>query len=562
MIRGISDYADDNKTALELSTAGSVRRLAAGNAASFFKLQIHNRYVKDFIEKRRGEAAGHEPKDNQLEISGEPLNFEELVSQIDANLRQLSPALKYLSPSHYIPTPRIIRSEPIIEPRSVEKRDIPIDVRDALKTKRRLYINVPPTFPDNSVPWVIARDLLTLELEGKQVVPIVVDGNVVGPPKRTIELSAQHQFFEFNRDNYQYVFIINSLPLNSRTKTDFLLKQISLHSDDYFIFVVRQGKELKARNDFISASGADNWDLANIPFLEIAAFIKANFQMAAPEAEVAALKLSQTFKRFGLFAHPSYFAGIPPNSLVALLQANRRVELIQLATDGFLTFLVAQDRATIQLSRTTRANFLQQLAVDLNVEKRAFTPVTLAAAVAEFAEEFDFEIDPLVWTSAFFEKGILINVDGAVRFGLPFVEHYLLARALSNDPALAQKYFQYEIDSVDMATFDLYCELGPSAKLIDSIISPLVKFLDDCDNRRREGDEDRSSILLSNDIKPKSANHPVHVEVIRRRLTTLVKEVREGTGNVSEKQKMLDFIEEIRLESGNRVQDRCPRRRR
>ena len=202
VIRGISDYADDNKTALELSTAGSVRRLAAGNAASFFKLQIHNRYVKDFIEKRRGEAAGHEPKDNQLEISGEPLNFEELVSQIDANLRQLSPALKYLSPSHYIPTPRIIRSEPIIEPRSVEKRDIPIDVRDALKTKRRLYINVPPTFPDNSVPWVIARGLVDVRARRKAVVPIVVHGNVVGPPKRTIELSVQHQFFEFNRDNY------------------------------------------------------------------------------------------------------------------------------------------------------------------------------------------------------------------------------------------------------------------------------------------------------------------------------------------------------------------------
>ena len=85
-----------------------------------------------------------------------------------------------------------------------------------------------------------------------------------------------------------------------------------------------------------------------------------------------------------------------------------------------------------------------------------------------------------------------------------------------------------------------------------------MKFLDDCDNRGREGDEDRSSILLSNDIKPKSVNYPVHVEVIRRRLTTLVKEVREGTGNVSEKQKMLDFIEEIRLESGNRNPGQVP----
>lgn len=91
---------------------------------------------------------------------------------------------------------------------------------------------------------------------------------------------------------------------------------------------MREGKEIKAGNDFISITGADNWDLAKIPFLEIAAFIKTNFQMAAPEAEVVALKLNQAFKRFGLFAHPTYFAGIPPKSLLALLQANRRVELI------------------------------------------------------------------------------------------------------------------------------------------------------------------------------------------------------------------------------------------
>ena len=164
--------------------------------------------------------------------------------------------------------------------------------------------------------------------------------------------------------------------------------------------------------------------------------------MAAPEAEVVALKLNQAFKRFGLFAHPTYFAGIPPESLLALLQANRRVELIQLATDGFLTFLVAEDRAMIQLSRTTRANYLQRLAVELNVEKRSYTPTTLAAAVAKFAKEFDFDIDPLLWTSAFFEKGILMNDEGNVRFGLPFVEHYLLAKALNLDPNLERNPFR------------------------------------------------------------------------------------------------------------------------
>jgi hypothetical protein len=42
---------------------------------------------------------------------------------------------------------------------------------------------------------VIARDLLTLEIDGKQVVPIVVDGSVTGPPKRTLEVAAYNQLF-------------------------------------------------------------------------------------------------------------------------------------------------------------------------------------------------------------------------------------------------------------------------------------------------------------------------------------------------------------------------------
>ena len=375
---------------------------------------------------------------------------------------------------------------------------------------------------------------------------------MIGPPKRTVENCASLPFSDFSRDLFQFVFIFDSVPLSSKTKTNFLLDQIDSYSSDHFIFIVREGKEIKARNDFISRSGADNWDLAKIPFLEIAAFIKANFAMAAPEAEVAALKLNQAFKRFGLFAHPTYFAGIPSESLLALLQANRRVELIQLATDGFLTFLVAEDTAMVQLSRTTRANFLQRLAVELNVEKRSHTSATLVAAVAQFAREFDFDIDPLLWTSAFFEKGILINDGDKVLFGLPFIEHYLLAKAMNSDPHLAKRYFQYEVDEVDIATFDLYCEMGPSDQIINRIIDPLRNFLAEIDDNA-EGREVRRNVLLTNEVKPNFINRPIHVEGIRRRLTTLAKEVQEGTGEVSEKQRVLDLVDEVRLESGARL---------
>lgn len=92
-IRGISDYADENKTELETSTSGSVRRLAASNAASFFKLQLRNPYVRAFIERRRSQLSTRQSEDTEQEESRLTDRFEELAVQIDVSLRQLSPAL-------------------------------------------------------------------------------------------------------------------------------------------------------------------------------------------------------------------------------------------------------------------------------------------------------------------------------------------------------------------------------------------------------------------------------------------------------------------------------------
>ena len=73
--------------------------------------------------------------------------------------------------------------------------------------------------------------------------------------------------------------------------------------------------------------------------------------MTVPEAEVIALRLRDSFNRFSLDAYPSCFAGVPKQTLQTLLQANRRSELIQLAVDGFLMFMVADDKANVTLNR-------------------------------------------------------------------------------------------------------------------------------------------------------------------------------------------------------------------
>jgi hypothetical protein len=129
----------------------------------------------------------------------------------------------------------------------------------------------------------------------------------------------------------------------------------------------------------------------------------------------------------------------------------------------------------------------------------------------------------------------------------------LFVRALHGSHELAKRYFQHEIDDIDIATFDLYCELGPSTQIIDSIMQPLRGFLGEIGEAQAAGKARTPDILLINDIKPKFINHPIHVEGVRRRLTTLAKEVQVGTGDVKEKQKLIDLVDEVRLESALRL---------
>jgi hypothetical protein len=66
--------------------------------------------------------------------------------------------------------------------------------------------------------------------------------------------------------------------------------------------------------------------VCDVSFVEIAYFLQKNFEMPAAASEVVAVRLRETFHKYKLAAHPSYFAGIPRSTLNALLQVNRRAE--------------------------------------------------------------------------------------------------------------------------------------------------------------------------------------------------------------------------------------------
>jgi hypothetical protein len=396
--------------------------------------------------------------------------------------------------------------------------------------------------------WVIADELLTTELGGKQLVPVVVTGDEIRPPKHDFE--SQFDVIKLsdlvNGDRLQVVFIVDGIPLDSKTRLAFLAKEIERY-DAKYIFIVRDQSNPVAETEFSSKMGLHGYSIVDISFMELAVFIQKNFSMTGSETEVVALRLRDTFHKFNLSAHPTYFAGISREMLAALLQANRRAELIQLATDGYLSLVVAEDIADITLSRTTRSRYLRTLAMSLNIEKATFTQDQLIKFTREFAVESDFDIDPLSFIYSFVDKGILHFESEKVRFSLPFIEAYLLALGLKQDDEAALRYFNPNDIEFDLETFDLYAELGPSPRVVQFISDQLKSVLE------QERDADRAdNILLTDEINPSLLSHPQHTKGLQNSLTEWTKKLRNMNGDGREKQKILDVADRVREQAAAR----------
>lgn len=544
-IRGISDYADKDKKKLEQASKGAVRSLAASNAASFLHLQITaNSYFRDALTARRSGgqtdlplAAG--PAASDLIVT----SLETIRSEIDETLRKLSPEYKLQEKGYRLPMPRIRRSP---EVDGLEQRDDdPVDVRDVLKTRDRIVLSLPRTYPDQSLPWVIASDLLTTEFDDRQAVPIVINGEDIRGKQSTFANIVTTNLAELNSHaGVRLIFVIENMPFSSKHRVEAVLDEIEKYPSAKCIFISRGDDALIGESTFTSRAAAVHYDSCSISFLEIAHFIQKNFGMSGGESEVVAKRLRDTFYRFDLDAHPTYFAGIPRETLSALLQANRRSELIQLAVDGFLTFIVAGDRADVSLGRSTRARFLRSLVVEMHLEKRTFGQAELVAFTQEFADRHDFDINPLAFIKGFDDQGIIHFESGKVHVSLPFIESYLLAVELASKPALAERYFVLDED-FDFATFDLYSEIGASPAIVGRVQDALQASIEEL--RTINPGE---NILLGEDISPATVRRRETTDRLKKRLQDAVDAVNKGSSNGQEKQQLIDLHERVREEAG------------
>lgn len=543
-IRGISDYADKDKKKLEAASKGAVRELAAANASSFLHFQINeNPYFRQALMGRKSGGQTNLPLSPKPDDPGILVKaLEAIGGEIDEALRKLSPEYKLQEKGYRLPIPRIRHSP---DGNGADVNAEPIDVRKVLARKDRIVLSIPRTYPDQSLPWVIASDLLTAEFDDRQAVPIVIDGEAIRGKQSTFTAIVNHDLQALEKlEGARLVFVVENMPFAYKHRIETILDEIEKYADAKCVFIARGDDALVEESTFITRAAASHYDSCSISFLEIAHFIQKNFGMSGGDSEVVAKRLRDTFNQFRLDAHPTYFAGIPRETLSALLQANRRAELIQLAVDGFLTFIVAGDKSDVSLGRTTRARFLRSLALEMRLEKRNFDQAALVKFTKEFADRHDFDINPLNFLRGFQDQGILHFEGDSARISLPFIESYLLAVELASKPQEAKRYFVIS-DDFDFSTFDLYAEIGVSPVIFARVCDALEKSIAEL-RKCNPGEH----ILLSEEISPANVRKHDAADRLKKRLQSAVEAVKKGASNLQEKQDLLDLQDRVREEAG------------
>lgn len=538
-IRGISDYAI-NKGDLEAQSEDQVRSIAAHNAAAFLKLQLEN----DAFVSRVLAASNHVHSTPRLPLLGgshQPTMsrlLEDIANDVDSKLRELSPHYRTKPSGYRLPMPQIKGENP--HEIKAKGKQAPSEIVDALKISRRLLIHVPRAYPDPALAYAVAQGLLPLDLDGKKLVPVVVDASQIRPPSHTIRSETDFNLIDdLSQFGGEYVFIIDSPNLISDTKLNFLIKLVKAESASRIIILTRDNKRLVEEVDIQRAISASSCDLCNVSFAEMAIFLEQSFKMPGPEAEVLALQLRETFASFSLPAHPSFFAGIPSETLAGLLQANRRSELIQLAVDGFLTFVVATDAEKVRLSRTRRGAFLRELVIQMEVEKRSYTESELVELADKMSAEYDYDLQSSSFISDFVEKGIIHFDQGKAVITLPFIKSYLLAFELSKDSKLAARYFDIGADDFDLLTFDLYAEIGPSQE----IYQQLSDRLEGCIAKTTAAEDEH--ILLTHKISPKMLERPASLHGLSNRILKAREAIENDSSDRAEKVRILEVADRV-----------------
>lgn len=549
-IRGISDQADPNKKRLEKTTKNLVRTLAMENATRFFEVLTCNPAFMNV-------AARHaDQRRSGKTVLAQTVGPEEIIRRIECDIERIleeaSAEYKNRPSNAPLPLPRIQKL--VFDDDTVEVDEKPIPVFDAISTEGNVFIKVARSYPEKTIAWSMAQTLLKHEIDGKQILPLVIEGSRFSPPTLGIDklTSVAINSAEIQR-NFSPVIIINEPPFDSKTKMRHLTSELKRIQNIASVAIITKSDTPIATIDSLKADvGLTDFYTSSVPFTEIAAYLESAFEMCPSEADSVAARLDDTFSKFRLNTHPAYFIGLQESTLSALINANQRAELIELAVSGLLSFIVAADKSAVKLSRTTREEFLRELAYEIRVEKRNFSLSELVGYVGAFAQHKALEIQPLAFLKGFVDIGLLNDASGSVTFSLPFLEAFLLSDKLKSDAGAALRYFDPRQDEFDAYAFDLYCERGADDEVVKSILLFSNEALGECDSD--------TNVFSAKAVKPAALSTPSALIDMLRSMGSAVGTMTSEPSSDRvrlEKQRLIDARDAVRRRVGARnKQDR------
>lgn len=539
-IRGISDHADVAKNALERTSKLDFRRLAAENAFEYAKLQLSN---PSFLRSATYHASFRRYGKGPITAENSATKILEKVQEgLHNYLKEMSPEYRHRPSGAVLPIPRIIRD--IDEDDLMDEADDrrPVSLLSAIERDSRIFLKIPKSYPNQTLAWSIGQALLLGEIDGKTVLPIVVDGDELNPPSKGLMHASTFNFLEdtITRD-FHPVILINEPHVWSKGKTSFLAKQLEQFGDVSVLIVSRADSPVEEIDRIKNSGKLIDYETSPVPFSEIAGYLEKAFEMEPDEADSVATRLDSTFSKFRMHAHPSYFIGLHEETIAAFVDANQRSELIQLAVSGILTFAVLFDRSDPKVSRSFREEYLSQLVVEIKCYKHSFSRRDLLVLAQNMADGRSLEINAYEFIRAFFAVGVLVEFDDKVSFSIPYVEAYLLARRLCSEPAEALVYFDPKLDPFDYYSFDLYAELGASVEVIEQLLNYGDQALADCD--------DEENVYLQRKVSPRALKSNSALMSLANDLSDAAKRIGDKSNDKetrAEKQQLLDTRARVR----------------
>lgn len=549
-VRGISDLADETKKVTEVGGKQVFRRVAARNAAGFLAMSLEHNFL---LANSLTDAAAPllqgvvAPATDPIETI-----LKKQSAIIEHCLNELSPEYRAKEKGYVLPVPRV---KPAME---AAQPSTPMEPLELVSSSTAAVIDVPISYPDKGLPWLYAKQLLGTTMNGKIVVPLVINADKLRPPVHGLMAEIEANASDLLKvPQILPVIILTEMTFNNERKATLILEEARNSHLTTVLFGNGAQKAFFTANPKFEAW--QNYSLCDVSFSSIVNFLSAQFHIEMPEAEVIAIRLSNTFRAFNLSAHPSYFAGIPKEMLARLSDANHRAELIDLAVTGFLSFIGAGDTKDVTLKQRTRRLFLRDLAYQIVVLKENFSVERLVGYVKEYSAQHDFGLPALEFVQSFIQNGILHEKGDRIEFSIDFIENYLVAERLAAEPHAARKYFDPNLNEIDFSTFELYAEIGLSKDVLDDVTNRLETAISSFSSLLGESEYTRTRSGRSEGTY-RSNGHPFVSGVVKPRMLSNVdklvhyhdkversaREIVGSRSNIEGKQRVLDMAQSAR----------------